>query len=233
MSLFSQAVCALTYDLDPQVVLLDLDGTLIDSVPDLATAVDHMLLALGRAPVGPKCVTDWVGNGADMLVRRALAGGDETQALAITADEVSNARQYFDQAYLAALNHATGTFAGVVDFLQRVTLPKVVITNKPRQFTEPLIHSLGWTDFFPFIVCGDDFSERKPHPMPLLYACEKLSVPVSKALMIGDSRHDIQAAKAAGIATVAVSYGYNHSEDIRMSCPDLVCDNLLELLRPY
>lgn len=230
MTLFSPAVCALTHDLDPQVVLLDLDGTLIDSVPDLAAAVDCMLVALDRPPVGKQCVADWIGNGADMLVRRALADGNEVQAVAMTVDDIFTARQYFDQAYLAALHQATGAFDGVAEFLQRISLPKVVITNKPRLFTEPLIQSLGWSDYFPFIVCGDDYSERKPHPMPLLKACEKLSVPANRALMIGDSRHDIQAAKAAGIATVAVSYGYNHGDDIRLSFPDLVCDNLMDLL---
>ena len=229
-TLFSPAVCALTHGLDPQVVLLDLDGTLIDSVPDLASSVDHMLVALERPPVGRKRVAEWIGNGADMLVRRALCDGDETQAVALLVQDVQAARQHFDAAYLAALHQATGAFAGVGEFLQRVSIPKIVITNKPRMFTEPLIESLGWSDYFPFLICGDDYAEKKPSPMPLIKACEKLSIPLDCALMIGDSRHDIQAAKAAGIATAAVTYGYNHGEDIRTSSPDLICDNLLELL---
>lgn len=240
MTLFTPAVCQLLQGsddangaefVDPALVLLDLDGTLIDSVPDLSAAVDVMLTAIGRSPAGAEQVENWIGNGADMLVRRALCHGNEAHALALSPQDLLLPRKYFDQAYLAALHQATGVFAGVDEFLQNVPVPKVIITNKPRMFTEPLIASLGWTGLFSFFVCGDDFSEKKPSPMPLLKACEKLAVPVNRALMIGDSRHDIQAAKAAGIASIAVSYGYNHGEAISTSDPDFICDNLMDLLR--
>lgn len=240
MTLFTPAVCQLLQGpddscgaelVDPALVLLDLDGTLIDSVPDLSAAVDVMLIALGRAPAGAEQVANWIGNGADMLVRRALCDGNEAHALALSDQDLRIARTHFDQAYLAALHQATGVFTGVAEFLQNVPLPKVIITNKPRMFTEPLIASLGWTGLFSFLICGDDFSEKKPSPTPLLKACEKLAVPVNRTIMIGDSRHDIQAAKAAEIASIAVSYGYNHGDAISTSNPDLICDNLMDLLR--
>ncbi len=228
--MFNADVCALTGDGQPQLVLLDLDGTLIDSVPDLAAATDNMLVALGRKAVGPQQVAHWVGNGADMLVRRALAEGNEDAALALDADEVSLARQHFDDAYLACLHHATGAFPGVDTFLQTIEARKVLVTNKPRLFTEPLIRSLGWQTYFAFLLCGDDLAEKKPSPVPVLHACKETGIKPSQTIMIGDSRHDIAAAKAAGVATIAVTYGYNHGDDIRNSAPDLVVDSLSELL---
>ena len=118
--MFNADVCTLTGDGQPQLVLLDLDGTLIDSVPDLAAATDKMLVALGRKAAGPQQVAHWVGNGADMLVRRALAEGNEDAALALDADEVAVARKHFDDAYLACLHNATGAFDGVDEFLQTI-----------------------------------------------------------------------------------------------------------------
>ncbi|MBU2037617.1 MAG: phosphoglycolate phosphatase [Gammaproteobacteria bacterium] len=214
----------------PQLLLLDLDGTLIDSVPDLAAAVDIMLAGLGRAAAGTENVSHWVGNGADMLIRRALCNGDEQAAVELATGHVQPARALFDQAYLNALHHATGAYPGVSEWLQQVSVPKVLITNKPRLFTLPLLQSLGWEEYFVQVLCGDDLAEKKPSAMPLLHACQTQNVTPQQALMIGDSRNDIQAAKAAGIASVAVTYGYNHGEDIHSARPDWVVDNLLQLL---
>ncbi|MCD8523677.1 MAG: phosphoglycolate phosphatase [Saccharospirillaceae bacterium] len=214
----------------PQLLLLDLDGTLIDSVPDLAAAVDTMLLGLGRDAAGAERVSHWVGNGADLLIRRALCSGDEQAAVALAAEVVKPARALFDQAYLSVLHDATGAYPGVSEWLQRVTTAKVLITNKPRLFTLPLLQSLGWEEYFVQVLCGDDLAEKKPSPMPLLHACQTQNITPQQALMIGDSRNDIQAAKAAGIASVAVTYGYNHGEDIHSARPDWVVDNLLQLL---
>ena len=217
-------------DEGPLLLLLDLDGTLIDSVPDLTTAVDQMLAALQRPLAGRTKVSHWIGNGADLLVRRALCDGDEQAANALTTAEVQPARALFDKAYLNALHHATGAFDGVEDWLAMVDVPKVLITNKPRLFTVPLIESLGWSGHFVQLLCGDDLAEKKPSPAPLFHACELHNVPPALTLMVGDSRNDIQAARAAGIASAAVTYGYNHGEDIQGSQPDWVISNLLQLL---
>lgn len=214
----------------PHLLLLDLDGTLIDSAQDLASAVDYMLSALGRDQVGLERVRDWVGNGADRLVRRALTLGDEQAALALDEQQVQTARQLFDQAYLSALHAATGAYPGIDQWLQQVVTPKVLITNKPRMFTVPLLESLGWTKHFVMLLCGDDLSEKKPSALPLLHACHSLNVATSAALMIGDSRNDIQAAQAANIASVAVTYGYNHGESIALAQPTWIVDRLEQLL---
>lgn len=214
----------------PDCVLLDLDGTLINSVPDLASAVDAMLCDIGRAPAGAERVSHWVGNGADWLIRRALTDGDETAAGALAADIVAQVRPLFDRAYLSALHHATGAYPGVDAFLRACPCPMVLITNKPRLFTEPLLHSLGWSSYFALVLCADDLPEKKPSPMPLLYACQQLGFSPTQGLMVGDSRHDIQAAHAAGMVSVAVPYGYNHGDDIALSQPTLLVSSLLELM---
>ena len=229
MAEFVSQVSALTGG-QPQLILLDLDGTLVDSVPDLSAAIDSMLVAMQRLPAGEAAVARWVGNGADMLIRRALCLGNEEQALALSAADVIPARTLFDRAYLAVLSRATGAFPGVERFLGDTSAPKVLITNKPRLFTLPLLRSLGWEHHFSKILCGDDLPQKKPAPEPLLHACEWHRTAPGQTLMIGDSRSDIAAAQAAGVPCVAVTYGYNHGEDIALSKPDLLVHSLEELL---
>lgn len=223
---------ALTFG--PELVLFDLDGTLIDSVPDLAAAVDYMLRSLGRDEAGVTRVATWVGNGADKLVRRALAEGDEWLAQRLDAAEVTEARAYFDSAYLEHLHRATGVYDGVeplLNYLKEGLARRIaLVTNKPRLFTEPLLDSLGWTQVFDCVVCGDDLDEKKPSPKPLLHICEQLGFTPGKTLMIGDSRNDVMAARMAGIPVAAVSYGYNHGEDIVHSEPDWIIHSLSELV---
>ena len=217
---------------DPKLLLLDLDGTLINSVDDLSQATDAMLVALGRPPAGREQVANWVGNGVDKLVRRALVAGDESQVPNISAQQLSQAREYFDQAYLQALTQAAGVYPGVAQWLSlTAAIPKVLITNKARKFTQPLIQSLGWQQHFVELICGDDLAEKKPSPLPLLHACELAAVEPQNALMIGDSRNDVEAARAAKIACVAVTYGYNYGEPVVQANPNWVVDNLLHTLK--
>jgi len=215
-----------------QLVMLDLDGTLIDSVPDLHQAVNIMLTALQREPVSALQVSHWVGNGLNMLLRRALALGNEEQALTLDDEFLQLAHQHFDPAYEATVHNATGVYPCVEEWFAATEghIKRVLVTNKSRRFTEPLIASLGWQQHFSLLMCGDDLAEKKPSPMPLLYACEQLKIAVENTLMIGDSRTDIRAAKAAAIACAAVTYGYNHGESVALSEPDWMVDNLLQLL---
>lgn len=214
----------------PALVMLDLDGTLIDSVPDLHKAVNVMLAELRRPAVTAVQVSHWVGNGLDMLLRRTLTLGDEEAALALPASDLVTAHHYFDPAYRATLDDATGVYPGVEEWFAATTVSKVLITNKSRQFTLPLVASLGWNERFVQLLCGDDLAEKKPSALPLLHACATWQVDPQQALMIGDSRTDMRAARAAGIACAAVTYGYNHGEDIRTSSPDWVVNRLTELL---
>lgn len=216
----------------PRLVMFDLDGTLVDSVPDLAAAVDKTLLALGRAPAGIERVRDWVGNGARVLVRRALAGGLEHAAVA----EADGARalQLFMDAY--AESHAlTRVYPGVaptLDWLREQAVPMAIVTNKPQRFVAPLLEEKGLGGYFGWIVGGDSLPQQKPDPAALLHVLAQAAVTAEQALFIGDSRNDVLAARAAGVPCVALSYGYNHGRPIAEEGPARVLADLRELLAP-
>ncbi len=219
----------MTRAFDPQMVLIDLDGTLVDSVPDLARSVDEMLASLGRPPRGEAAVRDWVGNGVERLVRRALTG---------TLDGEPDP-QDFDQAYPVFLERYTSyngersrLYPGAGTALERLLARSMrigCVTNKAARFTEPLLATLGVAEHFGIVVSGDTLAEKKPSPLPLLHAAEYFGVTPADALMVGDSISDVKAARAAGFRVVCVSYGYNHGRDIRDAEPDAVIDSLAQL----
>lgn len=214
---------------NPQMVLIDLDGTLVDSVPDLAWCIDEMMRRLGFEPHGEAKVRDWVGNGVERLVRRGLVGqldGEPSEA------DFARAYPLFLALYAENTSKRSVLYAGVregIDYLKSQGYTLGCVTNKARQFTLPLLKDLGILDDFGIVVCGDDLPRKKPDPLPLLHAAERMGVQPGQALMVGDSQSDVKAARAAGFQIVCVSYGYNHGEDIRAFHPDAVIDSLVEL----
>ncbi|CAM3998144.1 phosphoglycolate phosphatase [Ectopseudomonas alcaliphila] len=213
----------------PRLVMFDLDGTLIDSVPDLAAAVDRMLVELGRAPVGVEKVRDWVGNGARVLVRRALAGGLDHATVGEAETEEALAR--FLDIY-ADCHHLTALYPGVHELLEALSTAAVelaVVTNKPERFVAPLLEQVGLGGYFRWIIGGDTLPQQKPDPAALLQVMHLAGVDAAQALFVGDSRNDVLAARAAAVPCVAVSYGYNHGRPIAEEKPNLVVDNLAEL----
>lgn len=215
---------------NPKLVLIDLDGTLVDSVPDLAYSVDQTMRVLGLPIRGEAAVRTWVGNGVKTLVERAL-----TNDLHQPADPAAlePALAVFMAIYAENTSQRSRIYPGVMeglDFLHHCKNLKVAcVTNKAEQFTHKLLKDLGIFERFALVVSGDTLLEKKPHPLPLLYAAEQLGVQTSDALMIGDSKSDVKAARAAGFKVIAVSYGYNHGEDIRDYQPDAVIDSFQEL----
>lgn len=214
----------------PKLIMFDLDGTLVDSVPDLAVAVDKMLAQLGRPPAGLDAVRHWVGNGAPVLVRRALANdidhSDVDDALAEQGLEL------FMQAY-AEKHEFTQVYPGVretLKWLQKQGIEMALITNKPERFVAPLLDEMKLGRFFRWIVGGDTMPQKKPDPAALFFVMKMAGVPASQSLFVGDSRSDVQAAKAAGVACVALSYGYNHGRPIEEESPALVIDDLRKLI---
>jgi phosphoglycolate phosphatase len=210
-------------------VLFDLDGTLVDSVPDLTTAVDAMLAELGRSPAGEAKVREWIGNGAQRLVKRALVGAMDGEPAATLFEQ---AFPRFLEHYQQHLCERTRLYDGVADCLAELRsqeLPLGVVTNKPERFTQPLLAALGIARDFAVVVGGDTLAQKKPHPAPLLYAAEQLGVAPAAVLMVGDSRNDVLAARQAGMPVVCVPYGYNHGEDIRLTAPDAVVEDLRQL----
>ena len=213
----------------PEMVLIDVDGTLVDSVPDLHYCVDEMMKALDMPLRGEARVRTWVGNGVERLVRRAL-----TDSLDGEPDDALFERAYpiFLDLYAENTSKRSKLYPGVIeglDYLQSQGYKLGCVTNKAEQFTVPLLRDLGVHDRFAIIVSGDTLAEKKPHPMPLLHAAKFFAVAPEKALMLGDSVSDVKAARAAGFQIICMSYGYNHGNDIRDARPDAVIDSMAEL----
>lgn len=216
----------------PQLIMLDLDGTLVDSVPDLAIAVDQMLVAMDRPLAGEAKVRDWVGNGASLLVARALADDMKPDAIFLEGELYDAAYIAFLKAYAEVNGRYAQVYPGVEEALERwiqQKIPLAVVTNKPLMFTKALLKSLNLSRYFHFIVGGDSLPLKKPDPAQLLYVITELDAEVGACWMIGDSKNDVQAARAAGCKIACVSYGYNHGENIADSKPDLLVDRLDQL----
>lgn len=213
----------------PEMVLIDVDGTLVDSVPDLAYCVDAMMTELGMPERGEQRVRHWVGNGVERLVKRALINqidGEPDEAL------FAKALPIFEALYLDNTSKRSCLYEGVkeaLDFLQTTGVRIGCVTNKASQFTLPLLQDLGVRDYFEIVICGDMVARKKPDPMPLLQAADQLETEPRASMMLGDSMSDVNAARAAGFQIVCMSYGYNHGEDIRDYDPDAVVDSMAEI----
>ncbi|MBU0656474.1 MAG: phosphoglycolate phosphatase [Gammaproteobacteria bacterium] len=214
----------------PKMVLIDVDGTLVDSVPDLAFCVDEMMKQLDMPVRGEAAVRQWVGNGVQRLVERALTNDLDGYPETLLFER---AMPVFMELYAENTSKRSRLYDGVVeglDFLQSCAGLKVgCVTNKAEQFTHPLLKDLGIFDRFEIVVSGDTLPEKKPHPLPLLHAAEALGVKPEESVMIGDSKSDVKAARAAGFQIICMTYGYNHGEDIRNYEPDAVIDSMAEL----
>lgn len=211
------------------MLLIDVDGTLVDSVPDLAFCVDAMMHQLSLPGRGEEQVRQWVGNGVERLVRRALTG---------TLDGEPDESQYqaaypiFVELYQQNTSKRSVLYAGVteaLEYLKSAGYKLGCVTNKAARFTEPLLRDLGIREAFAIVVSGDTLPRKKPDPQPLLHAAEFFAVAPADSLMVGDSVSDVKAARAAGFQIVCMSYGYNHGMDIRDAGPDAVIDSLSEL----
>lgn len=213
----------------PEMVLIDVDGTLVDSVPDLAFCVDEMMKQIGMPVYGEEVVREWVGNGVERLVRRALIGqldGEPDEAL------FEKAYPIFLELYAENTCVRSHLYAGVcegLDYLKRAGYKLGCVTNKAEQFTLPLLKKLGIFEDFAIVVSGDSLAEKKPHPMPLLHAAAFFGVRPTDAMMLGDSVSDVKAARAAGFQIVCMTYGYNHGDNIADAHPDGLLDSMVGL----
>lgn len=214
-----------------EMVLLDVDGTLVDTVPDLACSVDTMLQEIGLPQRGEDKIRNWVGNGIETLVKRALTDDDDGEPDTALFER---AFPLFMDIYADNAARHSRFYPGVEDgmhYLKAAGYKLGCVTNKRTRFTEILLQTLGIYNDFGIVICGDTLPRRKPDPLPLLHAAEYFSVSPAVSLMVGDSINDVGAARAAGFNILCVSYGYNRGMDINAANPDAVVDSLAELPR--
>lgn len=235
-------------------VAFDLDGTLVDSLPGLADAIDNALYAVELPTAGEIRVKNWIGNGADVLVERALTWAiqekkmlDEQKAANtgmpvadhVAVPEAERAfmmRKLFDRFYAESVEQGSTLFPGVAETLAALKekgLKLGLVTNKPTPFVRPLLASLEIERYFDLVIGGDDVQQKKPHPEALLRLLEKFELQPEQLLFVGDSRNDILAAQAAKCPSVGMTYGYNYGEAIGQSNPDEVFDRFVQLLPAF
>lgn len=222
---------------DINTFLFDLDGTLVDSAPDLATSLNLTLAELGEAQFSLPEIRSWVGNGAKMLVHRGLSGSHGVDN-SISETYLNNALEVFLRHYEKYVCDASSLYPNVSDTLHTLKqsgFNLALVTNKPKAFVPAILESFSINHLFDLCIGGDSLEEKKPSPLPLLHVCEVLNVSPSQCVMVGDSKNDILAAKAANMRSIGLTYGYNYGQDISIFHPDWVMDdigNVLDILSP-
>ena len=216
-----------------RAIAFDLDGTLIDSVPDLAAATNATLAQNQYQPVTEALVRSWVGNGAQVLMQRALsyvsAMPEDAPELQVMLEQIM---PQFMHHYGEHLQKHSRLYPGVVDTLQQLKqagFKLAIVTNKPYRFTVPLLTAFGLDELFSEVLGGDSLAKMKPDPMPLQHLLKQWQLDESQLLMIGDSKNDILAAKAANVMSIGLTYGYNYGEDIGLSSPHAICENFADI----
>ncbi len=192
----------------PRLIVFDLDGTLVDSSPDIAIAINQMLSELNQATYSEQEIKQWLGFGATKLINCALTGELEPK---IEPANLRQAMRLYFNFYSANICVNSQLYAGAKKGLEQLKLAGIklaCVTNKPALLTLPLLTEIGIKDYFQFIASGDTFQRMKPDPLPLLEAAKAIAVDPEQALMVGDSINDIQAGKNAGFKTAIVPYGY-------------------------
>jgi phosphoglycolate phosphatase len=213
-----------------KAIVLDLDGTLLDTAGDIAAAANRMLQELGRAPLDEATVRSYIGNGVSRLVKRALTGtfdGEPEPAL------FDAAMALFRKHYTQTLTATTRPYPGVREGLQAMKdagFRLACITNKAACFTTPLLAAMELAPFFEAVIAGDALPAKKPDPLPLIHLAGQFGVAPEEMLLIGDSKNDVQAARAAGCHVFCVPYGYNRDGDVRALGPDRVVERIGDAL---
>jgi phosphoglycolate phosphatase len=214
-----------------RAVTIDLDGTLADTIPDLAVAANSMLREMGRLPLEVERIRTFVGKGIPKLVERTLA---DSFGNAPAPELMTRALSAFERCYADVNGRHSEIYPGVSEGLRALRdkgLPLACVTNKSARFTAPLLEHLQLSRFFEQVIAGDTLPQKKPDPAQLLHACRGFGIAPQDMLVIGDSGNDAQAARAAGCPVFCVPYGYNEGHDVRQLDVDAIVPSLFEASR--
>ena len=216
------------FPLPVKAVMIDLDGTMLDTVADLAVGVNLMLDKLGRERLPESLVRNFVGKGINNLVERSLVGAMEGKP---DAKLFERALPVYMDCYASVNGKHTVFYPGVregLEAMKKAGFPLACVTNKSERFTLPLLKQMQLADYFAIVVSGDTLPKKKPDPLPLTHACAELGIAPRDMLMIGDSLNDTLAARAAGCPVFCVPYGYNEGHDVRGLDVDAIVETLFE-----
>lgn len=219
---------------DKELIIFDFDGTLINSIPDLATAVNKMLTHFDLPVIDIELIASFVGNGAATLVKRALELALQEREL--TDDFFAKAFAFYLSAYKDVSCQNTFTYPGVVDtlrYLDQKGYKMVICTNKPFRYIESILDFLSIKQYFKIWIGEDSIPEKKPDAAPLLYLANAMNTTIEKSIMVGDSKNDILAAHNAAMDSIGVTYGYNYNENIADYRPGLILDSFSDLQKLF
>lgn len=214
------------FPLPVKAVMIDLDGTLLDTAQDLAEAANMMLRELGRTELPLEVIQSYIGKGVQRLVKRTLTGSLDGEP---DPELFGRAMPMYERDYAITLCYNTRPYPGVLEGLEalyKAGFRLACVTNKAEAFTLPLLRATGLMDYFDIVLSGDSLPQKKPDPLPLLHACDQFGIQASEMLLIGDSLNDTQAARAAGCHVFCVPYGYNEGRDVH----ELDCDAIVSSL---
>ncbi len=217
-----------------KLIIFDLDGTLIDSVPDIARAVNEMMKELERPVYSIETIRGWVGNGGQVLVKRALMGRSNVDNHEIDTNDFQVAFNLFLEKYGEQTCEKTVFYPNVqttLETLSKKGYQMAVVTNKPEQFVAPILNQLKIHQYFEMYIGGNTLPQKKPNAMPLLHVCEKLNIKPIDTVMVGDSKNDILAARNAGMESIGLTYGYNYGESIDIYQPSVVISDFGDILK--
>lgn len=216
-----------------KLIIFDLDGTLIDSVPDIAASVNHMLGQIGRETATIDTIRGWVGNGVNTLVKRALSNSVDIDA-ELDNELYESSLDIFLKYYKSNSCVKTVMFDGVKESLKTLNdkgYILTIVTNKPYDFVGSILEKLEIAQFFKTYLGADSLEKKKPDPMPLEYLCGKLDIDIAQSVMVGDSKNDIIPANKIDMDSIAVTYGYNYGEDINDYEPSVCISDFSDILK--
>ncbi|EEX50558.1 phosphoglycolate phosphatase [Pasteurella multocida] len=216
-----------------KLIGFDLDGTLVNSLPDLALSVNSALAEFDLPQASEELVLTWIGNGADILIARALEWAKEQTGKNLNDEQIREVKRRFGFYYGENLCNVSRLYPNVKDTLEQLKAQGytlAVVTNKPTKHVQPVLAAFGIDHLFSELLGGQSLPAIKPHPAPLYYLCGKFGLYPKQILFVGDSKNDILAAHSAGCPVVGLTYGYNYNIPISEANPDWVFDDFADIL---